>query len=74
MEITRICPMCGGITAIAVSDEAAEAIKRYMKGYGYVQDIPLPASEREFVKTGFCLTCQEVLFGEEDEEEDDDDT
>lgn len=71
MEIARRCPMCGKTTAIKVSDKIAKAIERYQNGNGYIQDIPLPASEREFIKTGFCIPCQEILFAPPEDEEDD---
>ena len=73
MTIARLCPMCGKVNKIAVDDKLKEAVNRYENGVGYIQDIPLSASEREFIKTGFCMDCQAVLFAppwEEDEEND----
>ena len=67
MIITRKCPMCGSITEIEVDDNLKSAIDRYNSGIGYIQDIPLSASEREFIKTGFCMECQEILFGGDEE-------
>ena len=70
MKIYRKCPMCGQVKNIEVADELELAIDRYEMGIGYIQDIPLPASEREFIKTGYCIDCQDILFAppEEDEE------
>ena len=62
MEISRKCPMCGQITEINIADELENSITRYMLGIGYIQDIPLSANEREFIKTGFCMKCQDILF------------
>ena len=67
MTIIRTCPMCGKVNAIKVADALKPYIDRYNTGIGYIQDIPLPAEQREFIKTGFCMECQEVLFGVEDD-------
>lgn len=69
--IGRICPMCGTINTIEIDDKAAKALKEYKNGNGYIQDIQLPAAEREFIKTGFCIPCQEILFAPPEDEEDD---
>jgi len=72
IEINRTCPMCGEMKSIKVSEDVLPAIMRYDHGIGYIQDIPLSASEREFIKTGYCMECQEILFANpwDDEEED----
>ena len=69
MKIYRRCPMCGQAKNIEVADELESAIARYESGIGYVQDIPLPASEREFIKTGYCFDCQDILFAPPEEED-----
>lgn len=63
MKIERRCPMCSKVTAINVVDEIVPMIELYNAGFGYIQDIPLPANEREFIKTGYCMKCQGILFG-----------
>ena len=63
MKINRMCPMCRKLSAIEIADEVAPAIELYNAGFGYIQDIPLPANEREFIKTGYCMKCQDILFG-----------
>lgn len=74
MEIARLCPMCGKVNKIKVDDKLKEAVNRYENGIGYIQDIPLSASEREFIKTGFCMNCQAILFAPPCEEEWEDDS
>jgi hypothetical protein len=69
MKIYRKCPMCGQVKNIEVADKLELAIDRYEMGIGYIQDIPLPASEREFIKTGYCIDCQDILFAPPEEEE-----
>lgn len=69
MTIKRICPMCNKTNTIEVSDNLENAINRYMSGIGYIQDIPLSAEKREFIKTGYCFECQDWLFGGFEEEE-----
>lgn len=65
MTITRTCPMCGEETSIEVTNtETLKQIARWERGEIYLQDIPLSASEREFIKTGYCMECQEILFAE----------
>ena len=63
MTLTRICPMCGTINHLEIPDDIYQPyVARYEAGFGYIQDIPLPPNEREFIKTGYCMDCQEVLF------------
>ena len=62
--ITKTCPMCGTTNAKEYDGRIAEAITRYQIGIGYIQDIPLPATDREFIKTGFCESCQAMLFAD----------
>lgn len=69
MRIHRLCMMCGTINSIEVDDSLENAINRYQKGIGYIQDIPLPANLREFIKSGYCLDCQEILFAPYEEED-----
>ena len=69
-RVYRMCPMCGGINYIEVDDKVANAIGKWERMEIYIQDIPLSANEREFIKTGYCMSCQDVLFSPwEDEEE-----
>ncbi len=43
--------------------EINRAIEEYKNKKIYVQDIPLPPNQREFLKTGYCFECQKLLFG-----------
>ena len=64
------CPICGKYHEIVTKDEKIlNAIKNWMNGNGYVQDISLPASDREILLTGINGTCWKNAFGEEEEEE-----
>ena len=71
MKIYRKCPMCNEITSKEIPDELAPALDRYANGIGYIQDIPLDVDTREFIKTGYCQSCMELLFSffNDDDEE-----
>jgi hypothetical protein len=62
IEISRTCPMCRRLKKIEVGNIYLGAILRYERGEGYIQDIPLPPAEREFIKTGYCMECQRKIF------------
>lgn len=64
VAINKTCPMCRKMTTIEVDESLLEAIMKYNSGIGYIQDIPLPPNEREFIKTGYCMECQKMIFGE----------
>lgn len=67
--IFRVCPLCGENTSLTFDDEKIlRKIEQYERHEIYVQDIPIPANQREFLKTGYCLECQKLLFGEIEEE------
>ena len=60
----RKCPMCGETTSIDVKNQKInKQIDEWEKGKIYLQNIQLPPNKREFLKTGYCLECQELLFG-----------
>ena len=69
MVISKQCPMCRKTTHLEVPDDIYQPyVTRYLAGFGYIQDIPLPADQREFIKTGYCMKCQEILFAEPEDE------
>lgn len=68
MKVKMRCPICGKITCLEVTPEVYKKYQLYQEGYGMIQQIPLPANEREFLKTGICMKCQEFVFAEPDEE------
>lgn len=59
------CPMCNKWHAMELSMEQAEKFHNYLCGYGTIQEqFPeLNRVEREFLKSGYCPSCQEMLFG-----------
>ena len=70
MKYARVCPMCGELTEIEVTDSnAIKQIEKWERGEIYLQEIPLSADEREFLKTGYCMDCQSMLFGYDEDEE-----
>ena len=61
-EVT--CPFCGKKTEVSLTEEEYE---RVQSGQYLIQDA-LPnrtATERELVKTGMCVECQNDVFGGE---------
>lgn len=71
MVIRRQCPMCGKIDAkeIEIDDEAWMHYCCY--GTKPIQNYfpDLTPSEREYIKTGYCYKCQDILFAPPEEEE-----
>ena len=62
MIIKRECPMCHKAYQIDVDNTKYE---KYFSGNGLLQNIfpELNSMEREFIKTGYCPACQNLLFG-----------
>ena len=65
MELYMKCPMCGGKYYLVLTTEQASKLAEYKNNGGFVQEVfpELNAVEREFIKTGYCPSCQEMLFG-----------
>lgn len=65
--IKRTCPMCGRTTGLKEDETMAAEHRHYAMYSGSIQDelIDFDAFEREFIKTGYCPNCQEMLFGKE---------
>lgn len=63
-DVIQKCPMCGQAHIMTV--DAAKMMKLEQR-QGLIQDIfpELDKYEREFIKTGYCPKCQEMLFGAE---------
>lgn len=64
-EVSQVCGMCGDESYIKLTDEELGAFKNYLMGGLLIQEY-LPAlnrCEREFLKSGYCARCQELLFG-----------
>lgn len=69
IAITKSCMLCGKKSSLEITEEVNKLYQRYLAGYGMIQDIPLPANEREFLKTGMCADCQHMMFDVEEEDE-----
>lgn len=65
--IKRTCPMCGKVTGLKEDEMMAAEHRHYAMYGGSIQDelTSFDAFEREFIKTGYCPNCQEMLFGKE---------
>lgn len=65
--IKKTCPMCGGVTRLKENGAMAAEHHHYVLYGGKIQDklTDFNAFEREFIKTGYCQNCQEMLFGKE---------
>ena len=62
MELVNTCPMCGSTHWMRINGEKYD---KYKYSRALIQDVfpELNPHEREFIKTGYCPTCQELLFG-----------
>lgn len=67
VRIMKRCFCCGRESSLEITDEINKRYIMYLNGVGYIQDIPLSADQREFLKTGMCFKCQELMFDEEEE-------
>lgn len=63
--IKRTCPMCGRVIGLKEDETMAAEHRHYAMYGGRIQDelTDFDAFEREFIKTGYCPNCQEMLFG-----------
>lgn len=60
------CPMCNKHHKIKLTYDEYERLYDYRHGYGTIQE-QFPDRnkvEREFLKTGYCPQCQEMVFGD----------
>ena len=64
-EVKQECGICGQETRIKLTEDELEAYKDYLAGGLLIQEcLPtLNRVEREFLKSGYCVKCQELLFG-----------
>lgn len=67
MTINRECPMCGEIIQLELTSKQKNEYVNYLMEHPKrnIQDalFSFNAFEREFIKTGYCPECQNVLFG-----------
>ncbi len=63
--ISKKCDMCGATSTLKLTEEEYICFEKYLSGDDYIQDcLPtLNPCEREFLKTGMCRHCQELIFG-----------
>ena len=74
IEVEKQCPMCGRFTKKILNTKAtSQQITDYYYGRILIQDAfpDLSANEREFIKTGYCDKCQNILFAPPEDEDDD---
>ncbi len=63
--VTKECSMCGQETNLKLLDSEIEGLERYFSGELIQECLPsLNKVEREFIKSGYCSDCQELLFGD----------
>ena len=64
-EVAQTCGMCGRESYLELTDSELEAYRGYLAGGQLIQEcLPsLNRCEREFLKSGYCTDCQEMLFG-----------
>lgn len=64
-ELIIRCPSCANDYGLPLDEEQMTRLYEYEHGHGYIQEMfkELNAVEREFIKTGLCPKCQELLFG-----------
>lgn len=62
MDVIRECPMCGVTKGIRIKYETYEEISERKRP---IQEIvpDFNPTEREFLISGYCPDCQEMLFG-----------
>lgn len=63
-EVEQQCGICGQKSRIKLSESELEAYEGYLEGGKLIQEcLPtLNRCEREFLKSGYCARCQELLF------------
>lgn len=58
------CPMCGKHSSIELSEEEMSGFFAWGQGMNIQDALPqLNVFEREFLKSAYCVPCQEMLFG-----------
>ena len=65
ITIKHNCPICNGRYRPRLKKAETKKFLEYCRGKGFIQDqLPnLNPVEREFLKSGYCPTCQTMLFG-----------
>lgn len=63
-DINKKCPGCSKETALILTDEQLELYNTYLTSNQLIQDVfpEFDAYKREFLITGYCISCQSKLF------------
>ena len=69
--VKKECPMCGEIHFVKLTDVEYDQYKKYIAYGSLIQNALSNTSPtvREFLKTGYCPECQELLFGKSEQKE-----
>jgi len=65
IEVTKKCPMCKDHTTMLLTNSQSAKYSLHLQRKDLIQNLlpELNPSEREFLISGYCHTCQEMLFG-----------
>jgi len=63
-EVKQECGICNHVSKIKLTESELEAYEEYLGGGRLIQEcLPtLNKVEREFLKSGYCVKCQKLLF------------
>ena len=63
-EVKQECSICGHETRMKLTEDELDTYKNYLAGGLLIQECfpTLNKVEREFLKSGYCAKCQELLF------------
>ena len=69
--VKKECPMCGKTHFVKLTEVEYDQYKKYIAYGSLIQNALSNTSPtvREFLKTGYCPECQELLFGESEQKE-----
>ena len=64
-DMIKRCPMCNKDYKMILPKKLENKAESYTFGIDMIQDLvpEMTPAEREFVKSGYCMDCQEWLFG-----------
>lgn len=65
LPVRSICPMCGESHVMELTEQEYTGFQLYQTSTQTIQELlpELLPAEREFLKSGYCPKCQEMLFG-----------
>lgn len=69
-QIRKVCPMCEREVILRLTNQQTMELEEYQRYGGLIQD-RMPSQDRfgrEFIKTGYCPECREMLFHTECED------